>query len=63
MFSRKYFCCICAAAWISSGCTVVSVATTAVSAGATVVGVGVSAGTAVVGATATVAKGVVGGGS
>jgi hypothetical protein len=41
------------------GCTVVTVATTAVSVGATVVGAGVTVGSAAVGAAATVAKGTV----
>jgi hypothetical protein len=48
-----------AALLLSSGCTVVSVATTAVSVASTAVGVGVAAGSAAVSATATVAKGAV----
>jgi hypothetical protein len=45
--------------FLLGGCTVVSVATTAVSAGAAVVGAGVTVGSAAVGAAATVAKGTV----
>lgn len=49
--------CLAASALIS-GCTVVTVASTAVSAGATVVGAGVSAGTAVVKGTVKATKAV-----
>jgi hypothetical protein len=63
MSSIKFFACMCAVPLAVSltvgGCTVVTVAATAVSVGATVVGAGVTVGSAAVGAAATVAKGTV----
>ncbi len=60
MFWKKMIVSSCVTgATLLSGCTVITVASTAVSVAGTAVGVGLSVGSAAVGATASVAKGAV----
>ena len=63
MRSIKFLAVMCAAPAMLGGCAVVTVASTAVSVGATAVGAGVAVGSAAVSATAAVAKGAVNVGS
>jgi hypothetical protein len=59
MPSIKFLAALCAVPLMLGGCTVLTVASTAVAVGATAVGAGVAVGSAAVGAATTVAKGTV----